>query len=64
MKRFPAERPLTPDERPLTPVEREAIHRSVISSEALSGVVVPREVAERALDKVMREPLLDIGGEE
>ncbi|HEV8639406.1 MAG TPA: hypothetical protein VG370_34795 [Chloroflexota bacterium] len=45
----------------LTPGERDALIRSVISSEALAGVVVPRELLERLLDKVLAEPLPGIG---
>lgn len=35
--------------------EREAIIRSVISSQALAGVVISREMAERAVDEAMKE---------
>jgi len=49
-------------DRDPTPEERDALIRSVISSEALSGIHVPREVAERALGKALEGPLPEIGG--
>lgn len=49
-----------PDHRPLAPGEREAMLRSLISSWALSGIVVDREVAEKSLDAALRRPLPDL----
>jgi hypothetical protein len=40
-----------------TPEEREAVLRSTIASQALSGIHVERADAERWLDEVEREPL-------
>jgi hypothetical protein len=45
----------------LTEADRSAIISSVIASQALEGVHVPRETAARLLDEVLREPLRDIG---
>lgn len=51
----------TPAEiRPITGLDREYMIRSMISSQALSGLHVTKEEAEKALDKVMNEPLPDI----
>lgn len=46
----------------MTPAERESIIQSVISSQALSGVHVTREMAEAAFERAFRRPLPDIGG--
>ncbi len=42
---------------PLAPGEREAMLQSVITSQAIEGVHISYEVAERLLDEVLREPL-------
>lgn len=46
---------------PLAPGEREAMLQHVITSWAISDIHVPREMAERALDEVLSQPLPDIG---
>lgn len=46
---------------PVSAEEREAIMQSIITSWAIEGIHVPREVAERALDEALSLPLLDIG---
>ncbi len=43
------------DHRILGPSEREAIIESLISSQALAGITVPREMAERLFDEVWNE---------
>ena len=45
----------------LTEVERDHLLRSVIASQALEGVVVSYEEAALLLDKILPEPLIDIG---
>lgn len=47
-----------------TAAERERVIASVIASQALAGITVPREVAEAAFDAALREPLPQIGEEE
>lgn len=44
--------------------ERDLIIRSMIASMALSGIDVPRDMAERIFDEVEREPLIDLDGGE
>ena len=46
---------------PLTDAEREAIIRSMLSSQALAGIEGTREEAERALDRALEMPLVEIG---
>lgn len=46
--------------REMTPDERERLIRSVISSQALSGIHVTYEEAKRAFDQVMQEPLVEL----
>lgn len=46
---------------PLAPGEREAMLQSLITSWAIEGIHVPREIAEHALDEALRQPLPDIG---
>jgi hypothetical protein len=45
-----------------SPEEREAVIDSVVSSQRLSGVDLPRAEVERLYDEVSKEPLADIGG--
>jgi hypothetical protein len=44
----------------LTDVERDRILRSVIASQALEGITVTRDTAERLLDQALRMPLPDL----
>lgn len=45
----------------LSAIERDRLIRSVISSEALEGVYISYDEAERLLDKVLAEPIANIG---
>jgi hypothetical protein len=47
--------------KPLSPGKRESLLRSMISSQALEGVYVSYEEAERALDEALSMPLVTIG---
>lgn len=44
--------------------EREAMIRSVIGSQAMSGIPLPVEVAVTAFATIMREPLVCIGDDD
>lgn len=44
----------------LTDLERDAVVRSVVASQSLEGVDIPRATVQRLLDEVLLEPLPDI----